>query len=108
MEKGQVVFSLQKEIEKVKIPIPLIKFLKQPSYKSQFSQFMLLSTLAPSHDYLNLQEEKLMVFFGPHVKEEDPSTAPFYVTLVIHDLLLHNSMLDLGASHNLMPLTVME
>lgn len=49
-----------------------------------------------------------MVFFGPHVEEIYPSTTPFYVTLVIHVLLLHNFMLDFGASHNLMPLTVME
>ena len=49
-----------------------------------------------------------MVVFGPHVEEIDPSTPPFYVSLVIHDLLLHNCMLDSGASHNLMPLSVME
>jgi len=49
-----------------------------------------------------------MVVFGPHVEELDPYIAPFYVSLVIHDLLLHNCMLDSGASHNLMPLAVME
>ena len=59
-------------------------------------------------DSLNLQEERPMVVFGPHVKEIDPSTPPFYVSLVIHDLLLLNCMLDYGASHNLMPLSVME
>ncbi len=49
-----------------------------------------------------------MVFFPPCVEELDPSTAPFYVNLVIHDLLLHNFMLDSGASHNVMPLSIME
>ena len=57
---------------------------------------------------LNLQEERPMVFFGPHVEEVDPSTPPFYVSLVIHALMLHNCMLDSRASHNLMPLSVME
>jgi len=66
------------------------------------------STSAPTHDSLNLQEERPMVVFGLHVEELDPSIVPFYMTLVIHDLLLHNFMLDSGASHNLMPLTVME
>ena len=28
---------------------------------------------------------------------------PFYVSLNIHDLILHNAMLYSGASHNLMP-----
>ena len=64
------------------------------------------ATLTP--DSLNLQEERPMVVFGPHVEEIDPSTPPFYVSLVIHDLLLHNCMLDSGASHNLLPLSVME
>ena len=49
-----------------------------------------------------------MVIFRPHVEQLDPSIVPFYVTLVIHDLLLHNFMLDSGASHNLMPLAVVE
>lgn len=80
----------------------------QPTYKSQVSQFILPSTSVPSHDCLNLQEERPMVVFGPHVEEIDCSTTPFYVTLVIHDLLLHNCMLDFGASHNFMPLTLME
>ena len=66
------------------------------------------STSSPTRDCLNLQEERPMVVFGPHVEELDPSIAPFYVTLVIHDILLHNCMLDSGASHNLMPLAVME
>ena len=49
-----------------------------------------------------------MVVFGPQVEELDASTHPFYVSLVIHDLLLHNCMLDSRASHNLLPLSVME
>lgn len=35
-------------------------------------------------------------------------TPMFYVTLAIHDQLLHNCMLDSRASHNLLPLFVME
>jgi hypothetical protein len=34
--------------------------------------------------------------------------APFYISLKIHDLILHNAMLDSGASHNLIPKTMME
>ena len=49
-----------------------------------------------------------MVVFGPHVEEHGLATPPFYVTLVIHDLLLHNCMLDFGASHNIFPLYFME
>ena len=33
---------------------------------------------------------------------------PFYLSLRIHQFILHNSMLDSGASHNLMPKAIME
>jgi len=33
---------------------------------------------------------------------------PFYVSLHVHDKILHNAMFDSGASHNLMPKAVME
>ena len=108
VEKPPPVFSLQKELEKVKIPVPLTKLLKQPAYQSQVSSFMLPQGAVPIPDSLNLQEERPMVVFGPHVEELDASTPPFYVSLVIHDMLLHNCMLDSEASHNLLPLSMME
>lgn len=33
---------------------------------------------------------------------------PFYVSLNVHDQILHNDMLDLPTSHNLMPKVIME
>jgi len=56
---------------------------------------------------MNQQEDKPIVFFGPHVEEVDSSTPPFYISLLIHDFLLHNCMFDSGASHTLMPLSIM-
>ena len=48
--------------------------------------------------------------FGPwdqaSIKSED--IPPFYISLTIHDMFLHNVMFDLGASHNLMPKIVMD
>ena len=60
------------------------------------------------NDTVNLQEDKPVVVFGAHVEEVDSSTPPFYISLLIHDFLFHNYMLDSGASHNLMPLSVMK
>ena len=33
---------------------------------------------------------------------------PFYVSVNVHETILHNAMLDSGASHNLMPRMVVE
>ena len=46
--------------------------------------------------------------FGLHIENDKDSVAPFYITLTVHDHLLHNCMLYFGASHNLMPKVIME
>ena len=58
---------------------------------------------------INLQDDTPAIVFGPimeNVVVED--VPPVYVTLKIHDLLLHNTMFDYGASHNLMSKEVMD
>ena len=39
---------------------------------------------------------------------EDSEVPLFYISLKIHDFILHNAMLDSGASHNLMPVAIMD
>jgi hypothetical protein len=46
--------------------------------------------------------------FGPHIENEKDCVAPFYIALTVHYHLLHNCMLDSGASHNLMPKVIMD
>ena len=37
------------------------------------------------------------------VENEDEEVPPFYMSLKVHDMVLHNAMLDSSASHNLIP-----
>ena len=57
---------------------------------------------------LNLEYDKPNITFGPHFEGARDTIAPFYITLNVHDRLLHNCMLDSGASHNVMPKTIMD
>jgi ribonuclease HI len=57
---------------------------------------------------VNLQDEKPNVILGPLVEDRDDSSPPFYTSLNIHDKVLHNCLMDSGASHNLMPKTIMD
>jgi hypothetical protein len=52
----------------------------------------------------------LAILFGPRIEEtgDTEDVPPFYVNLKIHDMTLHNAMMDLGASHNLMSKVVMD
>ena len=42
------------------------------------------------------------------ILKENGDVPPFYISLNIHEMILHNAMLDSGASHNLMPKAIME
>ena len=95
------------ELSKIKVPVPLLELLENPTYKESFMKLLQPSLLAPNT--VNLIYEKPRIYFGNHVEEkDDDNTPPFYMSLNIHDTLLHNYLLDLGSSHNLMPKQVME
>ena len=61
-------------------------------------------------DSINLNDDLPELIFGPDVNgtHDDGAIPPFYISLTIHDQILHNAMLDSGASHNLMPKDIME
>lgn len=61
-----------------------------------------------SIDSMNLQYEKPTVILGPLVEDRDDSSPPFYTSLNIHDKIMHNCLMDSGASDNLMPKTFMD
>ena len=81
--------------------------MKNEAFKSS-----ILKSLQPrtpiDFDFVNLQDDKPTVILGPMIEELDESCPPFYISLNIHDKILHNYLLDLGASHNLMPKAMMD
>ena len=59
-------------------------------------------------EFVNLQDDKPVVTLGLVIEDLKDSFLPFYICLNIHDKILHNYLLDSGASHNLMPKAVMD
>jgi ribonuclease HI len=113
-------FSLEAELAKIKIPVPLTELISRGSYRSQVlkalaiepdigNQALAVGSVTHS-DSVNLADDRPELLFGPAVDGRDNTgdVTPFYISLNIHDLILHNAMLDSGASHNLMPKAVME
>lgn len=101
-----IYFSFKSELNKIKIPVPLLKLLKNPAYKESFKS-MLQPPLTP--DSVNLEDEHPTIYLGCHVQDQnDDSSPPFSLSLNIHETLLHNWLLDFGAFHNLMPKKVMD
>jgi hypothetical protein len=107
-EKISSSFNLENELNKIRIPIPLLEIAKNHVYRKQVMKMIDCSIATTQPDTLNLQDERPIVMFGPHIEERGETMAPFYISLTVHEHLLHNCMLDSGASHNLMPKIVME
>jgi hypothetical protein len=66
------------------------------------------SDIESQFDVINLEDDKPNITFGPHFEGAIDTVAPFYITLKVHDQLLHNYMLDSRASHNVMPKSIMD
>ena len=100
-------FSLQNKISKIKIVVPFNEILRNPEYKGHLSKMI---KSEETSDSLNIQDDHPKIMFGPwaktSVKSED--VPPFYISLRIHDMFLHNAMFDSGDSHNLMPKIIMD
>jgi hypothetical protein len=86
----------------------LLEIAKNPIYIKQVMKMIDCSVAATQPGTLSLQDERPIVMFGPLIKERVESVAPFYISLKIHEHLLHNCMIDSGVSHNLIPKIAME
>ena len=60
-------------------------------------------------DILELNDDAPTISFGSKPENGDEEEVPpNYLILNVHDMVVHNAMLDSGASHNLMPKGVVE
>ena len=100
-------FSLENEISKLKISIPLTEIMKNSSYRGQVSKIL---NFDPMLDMVNVEDDQPELIFGPALDGQSPDSdvPPFYISLRLHEYVLHNAMFDSGASHNLMPKAIME
>jgi hypothetical protein len=87
--------------------MPLTELMKNDIFKSAILKSLEPKT-SPSVDFVNLQDDKTTVTIGPMVEDRDDSFPPFYISLNVHDKILHNCFLDSRASHNLIPKEVMD
>ena len=107
-DKANTSYNFENELNRIKIPIPLVELAKNPTYRKQIAKIMGVYESESHSDVINLEDDRPNITFGPHFEGFKDNVAPFYITLNMHDQLLHNCMLDSGASHNVMPKTIME
>jgi ribonuclease HI len=107
-DKVPYSFNFEAEIQKIKIPIPLVELMKNEMFKRDILKTLDPQYVSLSADILNIYDDKPTITLGQMVEDRDESCPPFYISLNIHEKTLHNCLLDSGASHNLMPKAVMD
>jgi hypothetical protein len=99
IQQESLNFSLEGELAKIKIPVPLKDLICMSGQKEVMSRFV------GSGNVTNLSDENPQIFLGMGKNDNDP--APFYISLLVNGLILRNCMLDSGASTNVMTLEIM-
>ena len=88
--------------------MPLVELVKSEVFSKPILEALELETKQTSTDYVNLQDDKPAIVLSPMIEPADNNSPYFYVSLTIHDKILHNCLLDTGANHILMIKAAME
>jgi hypothetical protein len=95
---GPMKFSLDGELVKLKIMVPLKDLICMPGHKKEVNQFV-------GSIYLtNISNHHPQVFLGMGKSNNDLA---LYISLLVNGLVLHSCMLYLGYSTNVMTLKIM-
>ena len=102
-------FSFESKVAKIKLSLPFNELCRNPEYKNQLLKMLKSGDKSGFSNTISLQDDSSTILFGPRMEPNDEDQVPpFYVTLKIHEHNFHNSMIDSGASHNLMPKEIMD
>ena len=103
---SELNFDLGNWVNNAKVSIPVTELLKIPSQRAKLLSAIEVTQREEKHSDEPEDEEIVLKSMNCYVGNEDHQ--PFYVSLIVNDRLLHNCMLDSGASSNVMTKKVME
>jgi len=107
-DKTPTFYSLEHELRKIKILVPLTELLKNEPFKKSIMKVMQPTPSSISFDVISLQDKSPAIIVGTHNDDGSDASPPFYISLNVHDNILHNCLMDSGASQNFMPKVVMK
>jgi hypothetical protein len=88
--------------------VTLLELMKTEPFRKTILKALQSPAQVTFSDTVNLEDENPIVTIGPHIQDKIDVSPPFYISLNVHDNILHNFLMDYGASHNGMPKVVME
>ena len=81
--------------------------MKNEPFKKSIMKVMETTSSSVYFDVIRSKDENPAITLGPHIEDGSHASIPFYTSLNVHDNILHNYLMDSGASHNVMPKVVM-
>ena len=103
---SELNFDLGNWVNNAKVSIPVTELLKVPSQRANLLSAIEVTQREEKPNDEPQDEEIVLKSMNCYVGNE--GHLPFYVSLIVNDHLLHNCMLDSGASSNVMTKRVME
>jgi hypothetical protein len=73
IEKQIGTFNLENELNKIKIPMPLVELARNLIYKKQIAKAINFFDAECQADVINLQVEKPIIMVGPHIENNKDS-----------------------------------
>jgi hypothetical protein len=91
-----------------KVLVPIVELAKIPSMKHQIKEVLGLEPTSQATHFVDESEDAPIILQTMHKRSNNMKNQPFFISLIVEDLFLHNCMLDSRASTNVMSLKVME
>ena len=102
--KQQIEYDIVEDLKKIKANVPLFEMCKVPQQKEKLLKALETSEEERPTDNQPLDEEEIgEASTGGKSKTKQP---PFLLTFEIFNHNVHNCLVDLGASINVMPISV--
>jgi hypothetical protein len=76
MDKTNTSYNFENELNKIKIPIPLVELAKNPTYRKQIAKVMGVFEPEGQLDVINLEYDRPNITFGPHFEGSKDNVAP--------------------------------
>lgn len=102
LSKDDFNFDITEFLSKLKIVVPLSLLIEFPSIKAQ------LQELKSPKVREEMSRDPPAILNSRLIGRKGGSHAPFYVLMIVGNKFLHNALVDLGASTNVMPYSMMQ
>ena len=93
VEKTVSNLNLQTELSKVEISIPFKELLRNREYRDKITNMVSSQGQFKQH-ILEVVDDAPTIVFGSKIENVDDEEAPpFYLSLNVHDMIVHNAMI---------------